>query len=291
MYGLSTFDSWEPEEQDEKWAELMRLLEQNRCEAGKGILIGGHLLFWQYPKDHPKNVGVEADWETYTHIVYLQVDVEVIQKRRTQDQTVPDRGMVPTDHLLRWQARERHDLRSICYEKGVLFTAVTDCADAPEKQTFDQLFNLLSSLLHDNEQMNTQKVNDALERIMEPQSRESVDTMLVLDADKTLAPQDTGSLFWAFMNKRKSMPADPLKRISSRGYSYESFRQIALLYEEVACDFRYMCNQIAIAVALYPEMAALLARVATEPHVGAIVVTSGLREVACQRLDPCQSDR
>lgn len=278
MYRLSTFQRWSREKQSNERAELMWLLERNRCEAGKGIVIGGHLLFWEHPDDHPQNVGTEADWEAYTHIVYLQVDAKVIQERGTEDKT-KDRGMVPTTHLRRWQAQERDDLRGICNEKGILFATVTECAGAPEKQTYNQLSDLLSSLLHDNKQTNFHKIDHALERIIELESREEIDTVLVLDADKTLAPQDTRSLFWTFMNKRKGMPADPLKMIFSRGYSYDSFLQAALLYEEIAGDYTYMCEQVAVAVALYPEMVALLARAATEPHVDAIVVTSGLREV------------
>lgn len=103
MHGLSRFNSRLHAEQDNKRAKLMRLLERKRREAGRGVLIGRHLVFWEYPKDYLENVGVEAEWETYTHIVYLQVDAEVIQQRRTEEKT-KDRGMGPKDPLLHWQA-------------------------------------------------------------------------------------------------------------------------------------------------------------------------------------------
>ena len=45
------------------------------------------------------------------------------------------------------------------------------------------------------------------------QQKRKPKTMLVLDADKTLAPQDAGFLFWKFMNNRKSIAENALDLI------------------------------------------------------------------------------
>lgn len=53
-------------------------------------------------------------------------------------------------------------------------------------------------------------------------SQEEIATIIVLDADKTLAPQGTESLLWTFMDKGKGMPADALNRIFSLNHTTHS---------------------------------------------------------------------
>jgi uracil phosphoribosyltransferase/phosphoserine phosphatase/adenylate kinase len=276
-FGLAAFKKLNPEEQIAKRAEVMSKLVEERRGTPKGIVVSGHMLFWGDETRPPHNVGIDADWETYTHIVYLRVDPTRLHARRKNDKT-RDRGTASTEHLEKWQTLERGLLRGVCYKHGIVFTTIAELAASPDTHVNNQFMDLLMDFLLNNKESNLAEVDIALDNVV-AQHADDIDTMLVLDADKTLAAQDTGSLFWMFMNKRKGVPTDALHMILKRGYSYESFFQVALLYEEVAEDFDYMCNQVAVAVEMYPEMAALLARVAREPHVGAIIVTSGLRKV------------
>ena len=68
---------------------------------------------------------------------------------------------------------------------------------------------------------------------------------------------------------------------SPLGYSYSAFRQATLLYEEVANDqeFDVLCQEVAMAVTMYPEFVSLLRMAAEQEHIGALVVTCGLRRV------------
>jgi uracil phosphoribosyltransferase len=52
-----------------------------------------------------------------------------------------------------------------------------------------------------------------------------------------------------------------------------------LLYEERAYDFDAVCSKVADKVEMYPEMIELLKRTATATHVGALIVTCGIRHV------------
>ena len=109
--------------------------------------------------------------------------------------------------------------------------------------------------------------------------------MLVIDADKTLAAEDTGALFWNDVPKtwplENGVSALNALFSSHLGYSYTAFRQAVLLYEETANDgeFETHCQKVADAVTMHPEFVSLLQLVAEQKHVGAVVVTCGLRRV------------
>lgn len=116
--------------------------------------------------------------------------------------------------------------------------------------------------------------------------------MLVFDADKTLAPHDAGSMFWkrisisVEMNAAPATLDDPMKDVFDKlGYTYSAFRQAAMLYEEAAgeANFDEICAGVAKETELYPEILAILRRVAhvaaTSGHVGVVVVTCGLKRV------------
>ena len=114
-------------------------------------------------------------------------------------------------------------------------------------------------------------------------NKHPIHSILVLDADRTLAAEDTGLLFWEFAARRYPDAAcgSTLKDLFSGplGYSWLAFRQAALLYEAV-CDernFDLICEEVATAVTMRPEFASLLRMVGTLPHVSAVVVTCGLR--------------
>ncbi|KAJ4384900.1 hypothetical protein N0V86_000504 [Didymella sp. IMI 355093] len=224
-FGLAAFKKLSPEEQIAKRAEVMSKLVEERRGTSKGIVVGGHLLFWGDETRPPHNVGIDADSETYTHIVYLQVDPTKLHIRRKNDKT-RDRGAASTEHLKKWQALERISLRDVCYKRGIVFTTIAELAASPDTHVSNQFMDLLMNFLLNNEESNLAEVDIALDNVV-AQDVDDTDTMLVLDADKTLAAEDTGSLFWKFMSRRKD-------------------------------DFDYMCNQAAVAVEMYPEMAALL---------------------------------
>lgn len=277
--GPANFKDLSVKEQNDQRAKVMSGLVEQRRKSGKGVVIAGHAVLWDSAAKKTVSVATEADWRAYTHIVYFQVDPEVVYARREKDGD-RKRGVVSVEELGCWQARERAVLRKVCYERRIQFTTITEHEQIRDgRTTFIQLQALLGNFLDSDEQKNSAAVDSALDAVL-LQCESNLETMLVFDADKTLAPQDASSQFWDFMNERNGMPKSAVDLIlKPQGYSYESFRQVALLYEEVADSFDYMCSQVAAWITMYPEMAAFLARVALEPHAGAVVVTCGLREV------------
>lgn len=103
-------------------------------------------------------------------------------------------------------------------------------------------------------------------------------TMIMVDADKTLGPQDASAIFW-----QKPGYADPLKQLfsSKMGYSYTAFRQAAFLYEEMADEkvFDKWSEKVSSKLTIRPEFQVLLQKVARSKSTGAVIVTCGLHRV------------
>lgn len=255
---------------------IERIVETSR-RTGKPALVTGHFTLWD-EGGIPYNIDTKADWEAYTHIIYLHVDPMVVKQRRSGDVSKTRRDD-SVKHLEQWQAQERYELRDLCYQKRVLFTTIVERESTSKGHVIERLKMLLSDFQHSNEKTNLAAIDTALDFVIS-RPKDKLETMLVLDADKTLGPQDAGSLLWRCTSTRQRMPESPLRRIFKlQNYSYASFHQATLLYEELSDDFDYMCMLVAVRITLYPEMAALLAQVARKPHIGAVVVTCGLRRV------------
>ena len=163
-------------------------------------------------------------------------------------------------------------LRDLCRVHGIFFTFIS-------LDWTESVSALLRDFQQHNEEYNISCATNMLDEVLLLDCPHPLETVLVLDADKTLAVEDTGSLFW----KNIPRPRDeecPLKTLFSGplGYSYTAFRQATLLYEEVVGDqqFNNLCLNVALAVTMYPEFVSLLRLVVEKEHVGAVVVTCGL---------------
>ncbi|KAF1848909.1 uncharacterized protein K460DRAFT_279863 [Cucurbitaria berberidis CBS 394.84] len=275
--GLAAFNTLDLNEQAEiREFALTKVTEQCRARDEVAV-IAGHYTFWPNEAEPAGQiVGTAKDWETYTHVVYLHVEPEMIAERQKSDRD-KKRTKHSIEHLRKWQDEEMAGLREVCLAKGILFTTLSN-KTSTEASILERLVALLKDFQQHGEELNIQAVEDAVAIVTAGQNQ--MDTMLMLDADRTLAPQDTGSLFWDEVGPCKRLPNHPLKRIfDNQGYSYASFRQATLLYEELADEFDAICDKVVDKVEMYPELITLLARVAETPHVGAVVVTCGLRTV------------
>ena len=220
----------------------------------------------------------DADWDTYTHILYLDLPIKEIKRRREED-LKRNRPQVSVEHLRKWQQKEKEELRRLCLDHWVLFMAVSEPST---------LVARVSTLLHDfgrhSLEYNKLQAKVKLSEVLPPRSEE-YPPVLLLDADRTLAPVDTGELFWKkVLSSEGWIDQTPrLKEIfSSRlEYSYTAFRQAMLLYEEVAekLDFDSFCQKTASEVQMYPEFISLLQVVAEHEGIEAVIVTCGLSRV------------
>ncbi|KAG9232898.1 hypothetical protein BJ875DRAFT_442748 [Amylocarpus encephaloides] len=111
-------------------------------------------------------------------------------------------------------------------------------------------------------------------------------TVIVMDADKTLATESTGSQLWEIVDNRKSDPGTDseegtLKRIfgTKMEYSYIAFKQAVLRYEE-ADVFEETCQLVADKISVYEDVKKMLC-IDTKGGdiIPAFVFTSGNRRV------------
>ncbi|KAK5634803.1 hypothetical protein RRF57_010516 [Xylaria bambusicola] len=249
-------------------------IRQECLGSGKVGVVAGHFMFWPEEEDAGQPVYTLLDLDTYTHILYLDIAAEIIAQRRRDDN---DRTRPPTsvNHLRKWQYTEKTELRHLCRDHGILFGVLS-----VQRTLVHKASTFLRDFRQHTEAYNLFCSERKLDEILG--ADKSLQTMLVLDADRTLAPEDIGELFWATdpLDERdtrslKSLFSGPL------GYSYTAFRQAALLYEETAeeSDFDALCTVVASAVHVHPEFLELLRFVTDQDHVGALVVTCGLRAV------------
>ena len=279
--GLKEFQDMEEGEKRD-WRQLaIETIGMTCAENRQVAVVAGHFMFWSEGQEAGLPVYTEKDLETFTHILYLDVPADVVEKRCRED-TARHRPSTSANHYGMWQQEEKTQLRGLCRNHGILFSLVSS---SPKETT---LLAKVSAMLRDfsyhTEKYNLAQAESKLDKII-AKSSDQLKTVLVMDADKTLAPQDTGTLFWAKVSNSTSLEyeASTLKALFSSPlkYTYTAFRQAVLLYEEAAdrLDFDAFCQEVASAVTMHPEIVSLLQLVVAEEHVGAVVVTSGLRRV------------
>lgn len=244
--------------------------------TGKTGVVAGHLMLWDKEgQTRPKGMMTDADRLTYTYFVYLDTPAETILERRQNDEA-RSRPQLSVEQLREWQKSEMGELAETSRVHGILFFVVK------QKPTLaDQVSNILLDFHIHSEEYNLLQAQKKLDAIVTRQQT-PWDTVLVLDGDKTLAAEDTGTLVCKSV-RQDSMLKDLFGGVL--GYTYTAFRQATLLFEQMADDdiFEVACATAADSVNMYPAILDLLKElllgVGAKGNVGAVVITSGLCRV------------
>lgn len=276
--GLEAFKNSD-EQQKTKWRELAINGIKNVCRSTRKTgIVTGHFMFWREGEEEGEMVYTSSDLKTYTHIIYLDVPADVIEQRR-RDDTERSRPPVTTDHLMRWMQTEKDKLRVLCRENSILFSVL-----GPHQSSLGTISALLQDFHLHTQEHNLSCAEAKLDEVMSPR-KDRLETVLVVDADRTLAPVDTGALFWAQLaaSQERASESSSLTSLFSSplGYSYDAFRQAALLCEDAVDDQEYeaLCSDVASQVTMYPEFRTLLQLISRQDHIGVIVVSCGFRRV------------
>jgi uracil phosphoribosyltransferase/phosphoserine phosphatase/adenylate kinase len=283
--GLTEFQH-ATEEEKTRWRQAaVEAIGKESAGSGRAAVVAGHFMFWPEGDEAGHTVHTQSDLDTYTHIVYLNTLPETVATWRRMDDS---RARQPTSvqHLRSWQEAERTELRRLCRSHRILFTSV-----AYPIEGIDAVVAMLLDFRQHTEEYNLSCAKDHLDRLIDSHCRQHTElqTALVLDADKTLAADDTGLLFWEAVAKSASHRTHSTADNRSLGalfegplgYSYTAFRQAMLLYEEQVPqdEFNAICAGVASSVTLHPEMLSFLRHVGKHRHIAAVVVTCGLRLV------------
>ncbi|KAL5317142.1 hypothetical protein ACEPPN_014236 [Leptodophora sp. 'Broadleaf-Isolate-01'] len=270
--GLEAFKKMKPEEQTRCRILAIEKIRSECAENGKIGVVAGHYSFWEKEEDGNANVvWTDGDRDTFTHMLYLNVPSKIVEERRKGD-TSRGRAAVSAAHLEKWQNSEVGELCSVCFKHNIDFADLNFDYDLPVLASA-----LLRGFKEHPEVSNLCRATEALDEIM-AKGNPKLETMLVLDGDRTLCAVDTGSMFWAELEKE-----DPLKAIFSGPlkYTLNAFLEASKSYEKGTDSALYesTCQAVAAKVKLHPEFVKLLSLVEDVSHVGAVVVTCGLRRV------------
>lgn len=275
---LDAFLSLGQEDKVHRRQQAIDTIRKECVRSGKTAVVAGHFMFWSQEEETGQPVYTQNDLDTFSHILYLDVPAGMIAEQCLND-TERSRVSTPVAHLHKWQKAEKAQLRCLCRQHGILFSPIS-----PHPKLLNKVSTLLLDFRLHTEKRNLSYVEKRLDEALTIK-RGRRETMLVMDADKTLSAEDTGALFWKkFSNSLQAGDGKcPLNILFSSplGHSYTAFRQAALLYEEAADDqaFDALCEDVASEVTMHPEFVSLLHLAAKYQHVGAVVVTCGLRRV------------
>ena len=136
--GLKAFqDMEEPKKQE--WREhAIEAIGKESATSSRVAVVAGHYMFRDLEGKFER-VYTESDLKTYTHMLYLDVPVDVIAQRRQND-TEKTRPLTSLDSLRAWQENEKKELRSLCRDHDILFSLVSG---------HSMLLDTTLTLLHD----------------------------------------------------------------------------------------------------------------------------------------------
>ncbi|KAJ0334344.1 hypothetical protein COL5a_000398 [Colletotrichum fioriniae] len=276
--GLDAFKRLDNDAKTRQRERAIQFIADECTATGRIGIVTGRYSFWN--DKHPSHdvVWTEADMRVYTHILYLDMPAISLWDQRTYDERRTRPELQP-NHLAQWRNSENgRSIPSLSSEWHAVHAATQD-------------------------EENLRRVRSETDRLLfSGPGRDLLDTVLVLDADRTLCAADTGSMFWERLKatSQRRYPDRvwdgpesfgnhwlwddlicPLKRLFSENndYSLASFHRAMSLYEYVDSAFDEVCEEVAAAVSLYPEFMALIHAVKRHRGVGIVIATCGLRRV------------
>ncbi|KAF2107057.1 uracil phosphoribosyltransferase-domain-containing protein [Lophiotrema nucula] len=288
--GLTAFKSL-PDTEKKNWREqAIGIIEYECRQQSKTGIVAGHYMFWDNENDTQGEVAhTQKDMQVYTHIIYLDPPAEELSRRRTAD-TGRSRPNLSIKHLRKWQLAEKDGLRQDCYENQVLFKIVSGAHDLESlKRT---VAAILRGFCSKNEHENFDVIKRYLDTLLADRKKH-LETVLILDADRTLTAADSGEMLWKCLGNRRSITQlrnmfgneEPLNELfksnTGMSYSFNAFQQAALIHEQILTDdiVETFCNDVGCGITMHPELVQLLNSVAQVNHVQALVVTCGLQRI------------
>ncbi|KAK8063505.1 hypothetical protein PG996_008157 [Apiospora saccharicola] len=256
--GLAAFQGSNQSQKQEWRQAAIDKIRYESIESKQTAVVNGHSMFWFEEDASGEFVFTEADANTFTHILYLEVRPELIALRRSND-AQRQRSHASINHLLKWQSADRG--------QGTVIKAMPHPRNP----------------VH-NEQHNLSLAQWDLDGVLSNLGKDLA-TMMFFDADKTLAAEDTGSMFWQLASSSgdksgtlKELFSGPLQ------YSYTAFRQATLLYEQEAFESSVdkldtLLDLVAASVSIRSEFIDLLHLISKQNNAGAVILTCGMHQI------------
>ena len=241
-------------------------------------LVAGHGSFASKEDDDASltfnDVFTPADGAAYDHIIYLEKSAGVVFEQVQKDNE-RSRTILSTEHLQLWMDHEKELLEAYCLEHGIAFQVF--CLDGCDDHL--NLINIITEkVVMPACEGARLKSEQAL--IMSMKEVPAADVYLLIDGDRTLVPQDTGTLF--FDQVLTLNVPQPLKKIFKRyeSYTFQAFWEVAMLYSNVLSldEYNSLCKKIGSEqVHVYEAWHSFLDGLPNNVHP--IILSSSIREV------------
>ena len=281
-------DNFKPLDDDDKHRvreATIRKLQTECSKSGMAGIIASQYSLWPEKSPTPQRIMTDADTRVYTHIVYLNnIPRDVFREKgggqKQREQTERDVGdEVSTGHLRKWQEHEMSQLRTICYQAGILLSVISDnLVDSVVAR-----FNAFATSSPDSaiREAPLNRLHNLLPSPLVGVRQVPLETALVFNGARTIAPEDSTRLFWELASETvPNADMDALNTLfgSDLGYSDRAFMQAALLYEDIGDHeiFDRLCAKVASKITLHPEVVAFLEETARDKSIRVFIVTCGL---------------
>lgn len=188
-------------EENEKAFWRRKAIEKIKKESAdnkRAAVVTGHLVFWAEDEEIGQFVYTPNDLATYTHILYLETPVKVLIRHHLND-AERRREAASATHLERWQNPEMTELDRLCKNHGIFFSVLPWDA---RLEGFCAKIDDFDCRVEDNFCQAKKKVDSIFNK------KDGLDTVLLFDADRTLAPEDTGPLFWKTLSNSRNLDED-----------------------------------------------------------------------------------
>ncbi|TLD08144.1 hypothetical protein PspLS_11962 [Pyricularia sp. CBS 133598] len=296
--GLAAFKQLPHADKQRHRATAIRNIGDEARRSSKSAIVAGHFML-PVPSGESdddldtelQDVHTDADLATFTHIIYLKADPEAVCRQRARDQKRA-RKALPAGELRRWQDEEMRGLFELCIVHGIVF-AVVVAAEGREVRRIADLCAFWSIGEEGN-------VDAALERVrkgVDEARLERAKAIVVFDADRTLAPYDSGVMFAdeadadGYLGHEDDKMGGVLKRVFSGplGYSHRAFQQVSAIFEGLVYRTAYSlelqgvydttCQLVADDIRMYQDMIIQLGQLTWKPEILPVVVTCGVGRV------------
>ncbi|KAJ4229019.1 hypothetical protein NW759_003740 [Fusarium solani] len=194
--GLETFQAL-GEQRKAGWrGRAIEEIKKDALANKKIAVVTAHFMFWSEEQVIGQPVYTLNDFSVFTHIIYLNTPPELVSHRRLDDKP-RDRHSASIEHLKKWQEAEIVGLRHLCPQHGILFHVLTHPASLCSKALAAVTHFCQTNIAYSNHN----NIVDRVENLIAGVENDQLETALVLDADKTLTPMDTGVLFWQTIDR------------------------------------------------------------------------------------------
>ena len=276
--GLEAFQNLEESEKSKLREEAIKKISQSAYDSGKMAIVTGRLMFWPTGDEAEQMAYADHERQIFTHIIYLNVPVKTIAHQLRADTKGRSRK-TSLDKLRDSQLEKESELRRICRQHRIMFTSLS----SPNTELILKLARKLQHWTKEQHEMDAMNVVGRHFRFQ----YETMQSVLIINGDKTICAEDTATLFWEIAARRGythwSACECPLKALfhGPLGSSDAAFVQAMLMYEEIA-KFDSICEEVACEVTIYPQFLSLLRKLehgAWGDETGVVLVTSGLKRV------------